>query len=685
MIEKDKKGKGYVKQPATYDAESSILTLTAAFTMIFALGLFSLHLFDFPLNAEILDCHVRRLNLESTRAQVMFYLTLLGLFAAICGAALIWPNAKMMPNITRVHPLLLIVVVVVAIFLGSWSKRFLLGFSFFALLIFFSRTHWFDQLIAARMESRIPLFQLFTGRGFWLLTVSIYIIFFLILPLATPFPIQDGAQLRAMEGHYAVTVIPGFDFLCCSEVGTIERANYGLGMPLFTALSLKLFSLFGLPDTVLVRVVMLSQVVAVAMICVLSFLVNRKYCLYVMALALGMTTFILSNVGPVLVFPNLTGIRYIPILVSLILLVLEMRREHWRVWLLASASAVLVIMSPETGLATTAGFIVALLLKRYDTRMPIISLSKTLVIFMVTFMVTGMAGSALLIDPILKNGSGGLFQFLALFIKDGYGGMVDKPSLVASLLFFVAATKVLQSVWRTRNGFVTSLDAYEAAIGTIMLVWMIYYINRMAESNLWFQFVLLTLLIAPRVTHDFWRYLLQKPLKNWAMFAMVMACLIGGQLIGSSAYLAWITGKWAKCQYTKCGDSVVLDGKYLPWFPGSQFELQMNALKEKYSPTNTIVLTGFSTYARLRGFNDGFPLYSPGEVVLRKDIDELVNWIEMHGTQYILADDPAYDIGSTAPEHCLLIQSYLPKLASYQEVRRDDGWIVLERFVKSAR
>ena len=90
-----------------------------------------------------------------------------------------------------------------------------------------------------------------------------------------------------------------------------------------------------------------------------------------------------------------------------------------------------------------------------------------------------------------------------------------------------------------------------------------------------------------------------------------------------------------------------------------------------------------STYARLHGFNDGFPWYEPmAEVIRKKEVEKIVNWIEMQGPKYILADDPSYDIALTAPEHCRQIQSYLPRLVSYREIRRKDGWIVLERIVK---
>jgi hypothetical protein len=297
-----------------------------------------------------------------------------------------------------------------------------------------------------------------------------------------------------------------------------------------------------------------------------------------------------------------------------------------------------------------------------------------------------MAGSVVIIEPILKNSSGGLFQFMALFVTSGYSGLVDKPSTTATLLFFVATTAVLRSVWRARSGVLLSVDAYEAAVGTIMLVWLMYYVNRMAEWNLWFQWVLLALLIASRITLGGWQQLFLKPLRFGVTLPMVVACLIGGQLTDSFSQFAYqAAGRLVRWQHLGCDDGMILDGKCLPRVRRSRFELQINALTEGYSPAETLVLSGVSTYARLHGFNDGFPWYEPMEVVRKKDVEEIVNWIEMRGPKYILTDDPSYDIALAAPEHSRQIQSYLPRLVSYREVRRDAGWIILERVVKSPR
>lgn len=666
-------------------SERSLRTVTAIFSITFAIGLFLLRFFKFPLDPSLLDTQVRLLNLESTRAQSIYYVTLLGLFAAICAAILLRPNAKIIPSMDRAEQVLVVAVVIAAIFLGSWSWQFFFGFFFVAALIIFSRTRGSAPISIIWTRSSFVQKLPWAGILFWLLIglVFIYIAVFLIAPMTTPLLVQRAVELPRIEGHYAVSVLPGFDFICCSEVGKIERANYGLGIPLFTAWALGVFSFLGLPDTALVQSVKLNQLIAVLLICILSFLANRKYFPYVMALALGMTAFTLSNVGIAVSYPNQSGIRYIPILVSLVVLVLELRRTQLRIWLLAPASAIFVIMNPETGLATTAGYMVAAVLKKYNPKSPITSVAETVVQYGAFFAVTMLVGSALIVESILKNSSDGLFQFMVLFTTSSYGGLVDKPSLMATLLFLIATTSVLRAVCRARCGVLLSVDAYEAAVGTIMLVWLMYYVNRMAEWNLWFQPVLLMAMIAPRIALNRWQQLFRKPLRLGVTFSMIVACLIGGQVTSSSSQFAYQAAEWLRWQHLGCGEGVVLDGKCLPWFRGSKFELQMNALTEGNYPAETIVLSGMSTYARLRGFNDGFPWYDPMEVVRQQEVEGIVNWIETRGPKYILADDPSYDIARAVPEHSRQIQYYLSLLVSYREVRRSAGWVIMERIANS--
>lgn len=571
------------------------------------------------------------------------------------------------------------IVIFTAIVLGSWPRQFLFGLLITAAGLTFLRANWpiIDSVPWSKFTSgRI---EWLGGAMFWLVIAGIgcYFIFFVLWPLSTPLLIHNAPELRGIDGHYAVTVLPGFDLYCCSGRGA-NHANYGVAMPLLTAFSLKMFSFIGMADTDLVRTVKLNQFIAAFMICVLSYLTNKKNYPYVIALMLALTAFTLSNVGLAVGYPNQSGIRYIPALTALVVLVLELRRINLRLWLLATISALVVIMNPETGMATSVGYVVAIILKNYSPQSPIASIMRTLAQFMGLFVIGLTIGSNVILGMVLKDATGGLFQFVMLFTAGGYGGMVDKPSAVASLIFLVAMTIVLRSVWRAREGTLQPTDIHEAAVGSIMLVWLMYYVNRMAEWNLWFELVLLVLMIAPRLALNN-SYLLFRWSEPLGRVSMVVACLIGGQVASSAAQFTPLAKEGIRWQRVGCHEGVSFDGICLPWLKGTNCDTQMKALTERYSPSDTLVLSGISTYARLRGFNEGFPWYDPMEVVHKKDVSTIVDWINSHGPKYVIADDPDDEIALASPEHSNQIQSYIPHLRSYREISKESGWIVLER------
>ena len=666
---------------AESNMEPNFFVVASVFMLVFTVGLFILHFFKFPVDATILETHVRLLNLESTRIQTTLYLTLLSLFAIICAITLLFPSIRMIPRATHLDPLIMILVMVMAIVLGSWSRAFYLGFLVVTAALIVLRARW-------PIIEQDPWSKLASGRWmqlagriiFWLMIggLGCYFIIFVLSPLGTPLLIHNALELRGIETHYSVTVLPGFDLVCCSGEGTVQRINYGVAMPLLTAIALKIFSFFGGSVTDLVWAVKFNQLIAAAMICVLSYLLNKKNYPYIMALVLGLTAFTLSNVGQAVGYPNQSGIRYVPALAALIVLVLELRRIKLRIWLLASVAALAVIMNPETGMATTVGYVVAVILKGHIPQAPIISTMRTLAWFMVIFVIVLTVGSNLFLEMILRDAPGGLLQFLILFTTGGYGGMVDKPSAVASLIFLAAITIVLRSVWRAREGTLQSTDIYEAAVGSIMLFWLMYYVNRMAEWNLWFELVLLVLMIAPRLTLNNGSLLFRRS-AQFGGVSMVVACLIGGLVASSVAQFMPLAKEGIRWQRVGCNEGDSLDGKCLPWLKSSNLETQMKVLTERYSRADTLVLSGISTYARLRGFNEGFPWYDPMEVVHKKDVSTIVEWIDSRGPKYVIADDPVYEIALATPEHSKQILSYIALLRSYREVSKESGWIVLER------
>ena len=122
--------------------EPNFFVVASVFMLVFTVGLFILHFFKFPVDATILETHVRLLNLESTQVQTKLYLTLLSLFAIICAITLLFPSVRMIPRATHLDPLIMIMVMVMAIVLGSWSRAFYLGFLVVAGALIVLRARW---------------------------------------------------------------------------------------------------------------------------------------------------------------------------------------------------------------------------------------------------------------------------------------------------------------------------------------------------------------------------------------------------------------------------------------------------------------------------------------------------------------------------------------------------------------
>jgi len=663
------------KPPAT----SNVAGLLTVFLMVvFGVGLFVLYFFKSPVDPEIRTAHVQILGMQSTHAQIKLYLGLIGLLTIICVTALIRPQARLFSDAVPGIRVLPLIVFILAIILGAGSapKGFSIGFLLVAAFIFFRTKGWLRHKTGTWRSLSVSSLQRSGNWQFWLMT-GVLVIFlgaFLFLPLSTPLIIHGAAEFIAKETHYAVTVLPGFDFICCSDVGTIERANYGLGMPLLSAFALKALSLAGIADPTLVQVVKLYQIVAAVLICILSFFLNRRASPYVAVLALGMTAYSLTNISDAVGAPNQSGIRYIIFLTALLVLVLETRKARPRIWLLASAAAIFFLLSPEAGLATTAGYLVAMVLKGYSPASPIASITRVVMYFGVSFVAMIIAGFMMIAGLITNISTGGLLEFVSLF-AGGYGGLAAMPSTTAILLFFFAVGAVLRGVWRARRGKLVWVDLYQASVGTIMLVWFMYYMNRMHNWNLWFQLVMLAFMIAPRLTPGSMRLLFWLPSRRVITYPVIIACFIGGQF-GHSAYkLSSYTAEWSRTDFTDC---VLINGMCLKGALGSQTAEKLETLAARFSPRDTLVLSKISSSVRLKGFNEGFPWYEPfGEVIRNRDVDLFVDWIERRGPKYILVDDPNSLIAQAWVHHNY--DDVITRLDSYRKTGTDTGWVIYER------
>lgn len=654
--------------------------LALAFTFLFLIGLYLLSLHKFSMDPAILDFQVKAWGMDSNKYHSIFYLSLVGLIAASCLIILLSRNDRVTISQSMADRVIFFVIIVMSIVFGTCSRVFMMSFVGFFFVLMVLNINYFQVTILKIFESRESSSRLLTFCERWIPPglLAGYLLVFMILPIGFPLLVGDATTFSFVEFHYAETVLRGFSL---NMYGGIESCSgYGLGMTLLTALVLKVYQLIGLPGTAIVQSVKVNQVVFVILLGILCYILNRKHFLVLILLVLGVTSFTLSNIGMSLIAPNQSGVRFIPVLVLLIFISMEFKRECPRFWILAIVSAICTVMNPETGIAATAGSLVGVVLHGYSHKKPFVSLVTPFVGFVfisiaVYFVLSHVFMQLFFVGNTSINGG---FSAVTLSFLKSFAGLSSKPSITAILFFFIAVSVLLRTVVKARLGLLDPIFVHRAAVATIILVWLMYYVNRMAEWNLWFQWVLLITLFAPSLSHDAIKRIFKRDLGYDSMCVIMVVALFGAQFLYSSCD-AFNQVKSFIGSHKHCDIKTIQYERCMPWFPGSQYDIQLRFLLENYSKENTFVLTRASSFIRLHGYNFGFPWYDSISVHTKRDVNIITEWIERNGKKYLLMDDPAYEVARSAPELSKQVLSYIPHLASYREIDRKYGWIILEK------
>jgi hypothetical protein len=474
-------------------------------------------------------------------------------------------------------------------------------------------------------------------------------------------------------------VLPGFDLTCCQQTGTVESARYGMAMPLLSTVSLKVLQGFGRGPADLLSTVRVYQIVALALILVGLRLLSRRRFFWLAGIAIILTAPYLALSAESR--PNLVGIRYVPFLVGLIVLILLSRHGPRRTDLpvAAAMSGLLLVGSPEAGLAMTVGFGAFLVVDGYRPTQPFRSLIRralpfgtaTLAVYVVVAFLAGR-----LIDP--QSGISGLSN-VALFAASGYGGVVQPWLPVAALVILFASLGVISTILKARQGRATRTDALQCAIGAIMLAWLPYYVNRPYDSNLWFELVLLLFLWAPQLMRLDVRSLSTR-IGSVAPYAWLSTAFLTGVLVSTTPTIASAVSAMSE-QTASCDPpAVIVLGRCLTSPDADQVQSQLAYLSGLSSKDDYLVLTDLPSQVRIMGFNEGVPWYDFfGDVPRTQDLQSMRAWIDSHGPRYLLVDDPASEMAVELPNLTEHQKQIVQGLHNYRLLRTDSGWQVYKR------
>jgi hypothetical protein len=621
------------------------------------------------LSGTYLSTHILAYGLESTRYHFASYAVIVSTFF-VYTFFLLYTN-KNSKNVFQVSKNIGLFVFTGVAFFIVFIELSLIKFLLVLLLFLFGFSVQKKQIILSAFTEMLP-------RHFGKLCLSVfcfaYFILFYLLPLFFRLSTPRVDDLYSFESHYAGTVLPGAEW---AKGQTVFRLNYGFWMTFAIGSSYKLIRLVGFSPPSLQFLVQIFQLLTMLAILLTLFFLNRKSYLLLITVALFLLTPYLNTAA--VWSPNQTGIRYLPFLGGIWLIVWIAKKSDLSIVSTAGTFALLALGSPDTVVPLLAGYIFFRVLVEYqENRNPFLIL-KSLTLFLGTFVIALFSLAALL-NWIFDLAAGwNLFEFLKLFAS-GYGGFSDQPTPVAGILISFASYFVLRGVFRARQKSLTRLDALQSSLAVMILAWFPYYVNRMIESNLWFQLVLLLFMISPSLRKiQFDNQILFKKFDlRYTMSFIAIAALLVTTLHNSLSLVEYYRSKISNPISCTMKD-ITVSSICLKNYASSDLSSQVRHLEEIPDKKQFIVLSRVPTHVRGLGYNRNFPWYDTmSEVVNEDEVRAVAAWIDRFGPTYLLVDDAKS--ASLYSENSLSQQKYLAtRLQNYKFLSNQNSWDVYVR------
>lgn len=302
-------------------------------------------------------------------------------------------------------------------------------------------------------------------------------------------------------------------------------------------------------------------------------------------------------------------------------------------------------------------------------------MTKTIGLYVTLVVAVFLLLSNILVQSFYGESPSDLFYFVRLF-SSGYGGRVSELSVFAGILIFFGSYSLIRGAALARNNRISTLTACQAALGTMILVWMTYYINSMSEWNLWFQAILLILLFAPNI-----RPSLQKIVHaefGFKIFYTITAISLIAALVSLSAERHFLS----TINYLKnAGSGYSLFQNFYFVDPETESSIKhLNRFNNISNKKDYLFISHLSCEVRLLGFNENFPWYDPfGEIPKERDLNNIIFWINNSGPRYLISGNPSSPFSLSVPNRTNHINKILDGVTAYTQVRDDSNWLFFER------
>jgi hypothetical protein len=607
--------------------KSILISIATVFGL---LALYSKFLgFDQKIESQILPWRINTYYLKSSAIQGRFYLIFLLLLGIV---ALALSNGKneyeSKAGLTNYYSnsgtiILGFGTLLAGIyFFGEYDKWFKNGFflSAFALVVILNLKYF--QLITVKIY-KIPILILFFS----------FFVGFVLMPFFIA-PVYDHNEFYAQSSaHYASVVLPGYNFQTGNEVGS---NGYGIAVLLLVSLATKFLEFFEVNnDYLLFLVVRIYQLVSIALIFLMFWLINRKTVLltasFTVLIVAHYNTFGFTNY-----YPNLSGLRSINFLIGLIFLVLLTRRTRPNLLIYTLISSFFVFLALDTGAPIAVGILVLYLLQtKPEVAKHFQLILKVLYFFSLSFFFVFMLH---LVIKFLKPELA--LNYNSVFGASNWNGAVTKINVTAAFALLISMIFLLRSFQLLKGSKTNTTINLQGSTAAVVLVYLYRYFTRMHEFYLIAIPVPVIVMLSPYFEKNFIA-LLRARNKVIAVLTFVTISFFGG-LSASNSYKLYSQYQVHVKPFLKseCAFAIKLSQNICPTqeilTKMSNYFTEAQLLGDS---NQAFFVSSFPAELKIYGFNKNFQYNSLGfDVATYADQKEFLDLLESNHVQHIFID-----------------------------------------------
>lgn len=509
--------------------------------------------------------------------------------------------------------------------------------------------------------------------------VAVAAVAVLVVALRFVVPLLRPTQTRGtingvgnVSTHYFLTLMNGQDLVCCGGAFGVLDAPYGFLMAIASA---PLFLIFGFIEAVdrPIAVIFATQIAVIVLLVVaMRRVAPSRWALS--SLAFVLVAPFVTLVTP-LTAPNLTSIRYVPIVVALVAISRHLCHppSGWSEVRLLALGSMLFALAPDTGfvallgvvlftsVSTTAQLGVRTLLTRTLQRLAASGALAAAIMI-------GLSG-VLLRESDSRPGLDFVFSYAG-----GFGGLVVRWTPLAALMLLLLVPGLLASMAALSRVEFRSDAAFQLSLSAMGIVWIATFQNRMTNLNIWFVSVLLVFAYSRMFESD-----RDSLLARWLRGRIprtILVLAVGGQSLVSliNAVPAALSTSAEDC--VQVAD--VIDRRCIDLEEAALVRAHFELPKGIENKDEWLVCSPFSSEMLLLGLNDSGRL----RICMFERLTQLesaIDYLKGEGPRFVAIPDTNDPIRQSSPVFDWTMEFILRDLPEYQARDRIDGWVVYER------